>query len=50
MQSSIYQIIHNNLQFSILSYLVCLEVAIAFHIGIENLFLTFFWIKEDNNR
>lgn len=50
MQSSIYQIIHNNLQFLILSYLVCHKVTVAFHMGIENLFLTIFWIKEDNTR
>lgn len=50
MQFNIYQIIHNNLQFLILSYLVCNKVTIAFHMGIENLFLTFFFIKEDNTR
>jgi hypothetical protein len=49
MQSSIYKIIHN-LQFLILSYLVCHKVTIAFHISIKILFLTFFWIKEDNTK
>jgi hypothetical protein len=42
MQSNIYQIIHNNLQFLILSYFVCHKVTIAFHIGIQNLFFNIF--------